>query len=248
MANKMIVNDGNTVLKGDALNFKSTGSVFGAAAAAVAAAADDEDADEREITKGSNISNVEILEKNLDYTDYVDYSASETEAAVPADCRKPPEVNSDGLRDVRIALSRMTASDLEQFLNVYDFLTNPDPKIDQVIDRISVEQLLSGELLDGERFKSDRVLTSVVDGSGPRSDPVDEYYVTFFDVYDHIERWKKRLRPMMSKIEDLAQACKSRAQGFGFEWTDLKNQNRYFRDFNVGGFGGGEVTMCKSVF
>lgn len=200
----MNVNYRNIALNGDVPDFRSTGGV----SAATTATDDDDDVVEREIPKGSNISNVEVFEKNVDYTDYVEYSVSD----MPAD-RKPPEDRHDGLHDVRIALSRMTASDLEQFLNVYDFLTNPDPKIDQVIDRISVEQLLSGELVDGERFESDRVFTDVVDGDGPKSGPVDEYYVTFFDVFDHIERWKKRLRPMMNKIEDLANACKSRAPG-----------------------------------
>jgi len=44
----------------------------------------------------------------------------------------------------------------------------------------------------------------------PSNNKVVEYYdYSFFDVYDHIESWKKRIHPSINKIKDQLQECKT---------------------------------------
>lgn len=106
------------------------------------------------------------------------------------------------------ALCRMTGEDLDEFLNVYKFITNMDPRVDQTLGKVSVDQLLSGELLNQERF--DEMYKYTAD-EGTEPVPSAEDY-TLFDVYDHIEGWKNRIGPTVNTIEDLARESKSIAR------------------------------------
>lgn len=96
----------------------------------------------------------------------------------------------------------MTAHDLYEFLNVYKLITTMDPRVDRAISKASVEQLLSGELLS---YSNDEMNELVADKV--IKEPVTDY--TVFDVYDHIESWRTRMRPTMITIEDIARESKN---------------------------------------
>lgn len=111
--------------------------------------------------------------------------------------------------DIQKALSHMTINDLNQFLNVYQMITSPDPNVDKTIIKASMDQLLSGELLDGEHFNNVFVSyeeTSEFDEKRIIDDSSVEQ--TFFDVYDHIESWRKRIEPIINIIDDVSQEYK----------------------------------------
>lgn len=117
--------------------------------------------------------------------------------------------------NIQEALSCMTINDFDQFLNVYKVITSSDPNMDKNIRETSVEHFLSGKLLNKECFNEINVAELDVK-SAPTNDEVQvdnaENDYTFFDVYDHIESWKQRIRPTMSKIEDITQKCKAIVQ------------------------------------
>lgn len=113
------------------------------------------------------------------------------------------------------ALNRMTVNDLERFFNLYKIITSSDPNVDSTIKKASMEQLLSGELLDKENFNKLCVEKLKESDNKPSNDEVAEFSTndySFFDVYDHIESWKKRIHPSMNKIEDLLQEFKTISQ------------------------------------
>lgn len=147
------------------------------------------------------VLNNEIITKFVDYTDS-GHLSEETQIS-SVECNDCP--------NIRDALSRMTCDDLEQFLNVYKLITSRDPNVDETLNKASMEQLLSGELLDGKRFKEHSAAEvepeSTDKESMDYSSAADDY--TVFGVYDHIEGWKKRMQPMMSEIENIAQECKT---------------------------------------
>jgi len=110
------------------------------------------------------------------------------------------------------ALNRMTVNDLERFFNLYKIITSSDPNVDSTIKKASMEQLLSGELLDKKHFNKLCMEKLKESANKPSNDEVAECSsndYSFFDVYDHIESWKKRIHPSMNKIEDLLQEFKT---------------------------------------
>jgi len=111
--------------------------------------------------------------------------------------------------DIENCLGLMTDNDLEKFFNLYKIIKSLDPNANALIKKASMDELLSGKLIDKEHLKelcvakvdeSELSKTEVIDVSS------NDY--TFFDVYDHIESWKKRIHPMMNKIEDLVEEFK----------------------------------------
>lgn len=151
------------------------------------------DSDAESLTKVIDLTDSDLLSKKISISGDVRYSEDFDEA------------------NVQKALSRMTINDLDQFLNVYKIITSSDPNADDTINQASMDQLLSGELLDGEYnvvdlLHIDEIETNVNDEKAT-DDPVNDY--TFFDVYDHIESWKKRLQPAMNIIDDLAHKYKT---------------------------------------
>lgn len=161
--------------------------------------------------------NTEMLSK----VNFTDSGLSSKNISISNNVHNPENFDES---DVQIALSRMTINDLDQFLNVYKIITSSDPNVDKTINQASMEQLLSGELLGGERnvinqLHVDKIETTV-DDEEVVDDPVNDY--TFFDVYDHIESWKKRLQPTMSIIDDLAHKYKKLIQQTTTTTDDLK--------------------------
>lgn len=113
-------------------------------------------------------------------------------------------------REFRKAFSRLTADDFDQFLNVFRVVFDSDPNADENINGAGTQHLLSGALSNGEYFIEKRAAESD-DKSAPANEKaqadIAETDYTFFDVYDHIESWKQRMRPTVSKIEDITQEC-----------------------------------------
>ncbi|CAI6366896.1 unnamed protein product [Macrosiphum euphorbiae] len=76
-----------------------------------------------------------------------------------------------------------------------------------------MDELLSGKLIDKEHLKE--LCVAKVEESAPSNkediDVSSNDYI-FFDVYDQIESWKKRMYPMMNKIEDLVDEFKTISQ------------------------------------
>lgn len=110
------------------------------------------------------------------------------------------------------ALNRMTVNDLERFFNLYKIITSSDPNVDSTIKKASMEQLLSGELLDKEHFNKlcmEKLKESANKSSNDEEAECSLNDYSFFDVYDHIESWKKRINPSINKIEDLLQEFKT---------------------------------------
>lgn len=108
------------------------------------------------------------------------------------------------------ALSNMTTEDLDQFFNAYQVITSSSPNIDETISKASIEQILSGKLLDGEYVG--KMLRAPVEKAKPiveendmTDGSVDDY--TIFDFYDHVEDWKKRIHPTIRKIDDITRKC-----------------------------------------
>jgi len=113
------------------------------------------------------------------------------------------------------ALSRMTVNDLDRFFNLYKIITSSDPNADSTIKKASMEQLLSGELLDKEHFNKlcmEKLKESDNNPSNDEEVEVSPNDYSFFDVYDHIESWKKRIHPSLNKIGDLVQELKTMSQ------------------------------------
>lgn len=166
----------------------------------------DEDEVRRKMTD-SDILNDEKLTNLVDYTELV-YSSKNLSNS-DAQFSKVSENPS-----IREALSHMTVSELDQFLNVYKIITSPDPNIDKTLTKASMQQLLSGELLDIKDFDQQLVAKSekLEDKEVNKEDNNFGKEHTFFDAYDHIEGWKKRMQPMFNIIEDLAQECKMMSQ------------------------------------
>jgi len=115
--------------------------------------------------------------------------------------------------EIENCLSLMTDKDLDKFFNLYKIIKNIDPNANALIKNASTEKILSGELIDEEHIhelsadKSEETeppIKKVVDISS------NDY--TFFDVYDHIESWKKRISPMMNKIDNLVEEFKTISQ------------------------------------
>ena len=107
----------------------------------------------------------------------------------------------------------MTDNDLEKFFNLYKIIKSLDPNANAIIKKASMDELLSGKLIDKEHLKE--LCVAKVEESEPSNKEVidvssNDY--TFFDVYDHIESWKKRINPMMNKIEDLVEELKTISQ------------------------------------
>ncbi|XP_025411543.1 uncharacterized protein LOC112684310 [Sipha flava] len=132
------------------------------------------------------------------------------------------------------ALSCMTVDDFNNFLNVYQLITSMDPRVDQTMSKASVDQLLSGELLNQKRF--DEVYEcvaneveeteSTTNGEELMKDTIDD--CKFLNFYDHIDYWKKRMLPMINKIEDLAQESKMIAQTLTTVGDVLKSKESTF--------------------
>lgn len=123
-----------------------------------------------------------------------------------------PDAHHSKDYEIQKALSCMTVDDFDQFLNVFKVITSPNPDMDKNINKASMEHLLSGELLNEEYFNKTHVAElddkSASANEGVQADNVVNEY-TFFDVYDHIESWKRRIRPKVSKIECIAQEYKA---------------------------------------
>lgn len=164
--------------------------------------------DEDEVQR-KKIENYILNEETL--TNVVDYTAliNTSKFRPNSDFRFSKTSENSGIQE---ALSHMTVSELDQFLNLYKIITSPDPNIDKTLTKASMQQLLSGELLDIEDFDKQSVVKSA------KSEPVNEEEnnfakeYTFFDAYDHIEGWKKRMQPMLNTIEVLAHECKMVSQ------------------------------------
>lgn len=148
------------------------------------------------------ILNNETVTKFVDYTDSGHLSKEKQISSVSlyTECNDCP--------NIREALSRMTCDDLDQFLNVYKLITSRNPNVDETLNKASMEQLLSGELLDGKQFQRAEVEPESSDKESMSCNSAADDY-TVFGVFDHIEGWKKRMRPMMSEIENIAQECKT---------------------------------------
>uniref|UniRef100_A0A2S2QL27 Uncharacterized protein n=1 Tax=Sipha flava TaxID=143950 RepID=A0A2S2QL27_9HEMI len=139
--------------------------------------------------------------------------------------------NTDKMQE---ALSCMTVDDFNNFLNVYQLITSMDPRVDQTMSKASVDQLLSGELLNQKRF--DEVYEcvaneveeteSTTNGEELMKDTIDD--CKFLNFYDHIDYWKKRMLPMINKIEDLAQESKMIAQTLTTVGDVLKSKESTF--------------------
>lgn len=115
--------------------------------------------------------------------------------------------------DIENCLGLMTDNDLDKFFNLYKIITSLDPNANALIKKASMGELLSGKLIDKEHLKE--LCVAKVEESEPSNKedidvPSNDY--TFFDVYDHIESWKKRMHPMMNKIEDLVEEFKTISQ------------------------------------
>lgn len=163
----------------------------------------DEDEKQRNAAKEVMILNTTLTTSSADYTESDRSLKKQSTSHVCS-------VEDYEKLDIQKALSHMTINDLNQFLNVYKIITSQDPNVDKTIIKASMEQLLSGELLDGEHFnnlyisyeeESELNKKKVIDNSS-----VDH---TFFDVYDHIESWRKRIEPMINIIDDVSQECKT---------------------------------------
>lgn len=132
--------------------------------------------------------------------------------------------------EIQEALSCMTVNDYENFLNVYQLVTSMDPRVDQTMSKASVDQLLSGELLNQKRFNEvyEHVADEVEDTEHTANgeEVLNDY--TFLDVYHHIENWKKRMLPMINTIEDLARESKMIVQTSAAAEDVLKSKRSIF--------------------
>lgn len=145
----------------------------------------------------SDIDNIETLTNIINYTEF-DCSSMKnpsTTADIPIHYL---DDKCDNLK-VKKALSHMSINELDQFLNVYKKVTNPDLNIDKIINNFNnistkQKQKLSDALLNNEYL--DNQHTTELE------DLIIEDY-TLFDVRDHIEGWKTRILPMIKKIENL---------------------------------------------
>jgi len=116
---------------------------------------------------------------------------------------------------IQKSLNNMTINDLDQFLNVYRLITSSDPNADKLINQVCTNKVCMNRLLSGEFSNDEDFNELLIEKVEDESEPVDEILMndstndrTFFDVYDHIEDWKKRIQPAMNKIDDLVQECK----------------------------------------
>lgn len=153
------------------------------------------------------IENKEIMTNVVDYTESNSSKLKEPPAAsANVHCLLDDDRDDDN-SNVKKALSCMTIHDLNQFLNVYKIIKNPDPDVDKTINnlnKVSMDKLLSGQLLNGEHFDNQYATEAEesVNGEEVKDNNAFNDY-TVYDVYDHIEGWKTRMQPMMSQIEDI---------------------------------------------
>lgn len=171
----------------DSANFKSLGSIT------------DEDELKHKIAKDS-ILNTKLMTNSVDYISETDHSSKNQLTSY--EC----SIGDYDKLDIQNALSHMSVNDLNQFLNVYKIITSEDPKVDKTIIKGSMEQLLSGELLNDVHFNSEYISNdekSISANEEVTDDFSDEH--TVFDVYDHIESWKKRIQPIIDTINDVSQ-------------------------------------------
>ncbi|CAI6364954.1 unnamed protein product [Macrosiphum euphorbiae] len=115
--------------------------------------------------------------------------------------------------DIENCLGLMTDNDLDKFFNLYKIITSLDPNANALIKKASMDELLSGKLIDKEHLK-ELCVAKVEESEQSNKEDIDvsSNDHTFFDVYDHIESWKKRMHPMMNKIEDLVEELKTISQ------------------------------------
>lgn len=152
--------------------------------------------------------NMEILTNVIDYTESGCCKLIEPPTSADTHCQLDVDRDDDNL-NVKKALSCMTIHDLNQFLNVYKIIKNPDPDIDKTINnlnKVSMDKLLSGQLLNGEHFDNQYATEAeeLVVGEEVKDNKDNMFNdYTVYDVYDHIEGWKTRMQPMMSQIEDI---------------------------------------------
>lgn len=182
----------NISSKNDSLNFKSSERIA------------EVPVDKHEFFT-EDVLNTEISTNAISFTES---DSSKKSISVSNDVRRPEYYDESNVQN---ALSRMTVNDLDQFLNVYKMITSSDPNVDETINKASMDQLLSGELLGEEynvnKLHVDNIEANVVDDEDVMDYSIKDY--TFFDVYDHIESWKKRIQPTMNIIEDLAHEYKT---------------------------------------
>lgn len=112
--------------------------------------------------------------------------------------------------DIENCLGLMTDNDLEKFFNLYKIIKSVDPNANALIKKASTDELLSGKLKDLEHL-SELCMTKVEESesSNEKVSDVSSKDYTFFDVFDHIESWKKRMHPMMNEIENLVEEFKT---------------------------------------
>ncbi|VVC37434.1 Hypothetical protein CINCED_3A003507 [Cinara cedri] len=167
-------------------------------------------------TAKDDVEKIETLTKVINYTKSNSSSLNKTSETVDIHSRESRSLSSiDEIDDdrnnlsVKKALSLMTINDLDQFINVYKIITNPDPNIDKTIKKASMDQLLSGELLNRENFHNlyEAEPEELAAEEEVKDKVVNDY--TFFDVYDHIEGWKNRILPMLNQIENINQEYKT---------------------------------------
>jgi len=115
--------------------------------------------------------------------------------------------------DIENCLGLMTDNDLEKFFNLYKIIKSLDPNANALIKKASMDELLNGKLIDNEHL-NELCMTKVEESEPSNKKVIDvssnDY--TFFDVYDHIESWKKRIHPMMNQIEGLVEEFKTISQ------------------------------------
>lgn len=112
--------------------------------------------------------------------------------------------------DIENCLGLMTDKDLDKFFNLYKIIKNVDPNANALIKNASTEEILSGKLIDEEHLHE--LCADKAKESKPSIKEVSSNDYTFFDVYDHIESWKKRISPMMNRIENLVEEFKTNRQ------------------------------------
>lgn len=132
-------------------------------------------------------------------------------------CLAPPDAGGDD-DDGRANSGRREGTigdDLDRFLDMYRLITSRDPGADEAVDAATAERLLVG---DGWRTPAAESGSDDNDDDGDGDDRNDETTDSdgdettgsdgddraVLDARERVDRWMKRLQPMVSRIESVA--------------------------------------------